>query len=115
MSIILLFLQESLKDTGIILSGGSINNVAAGVVGSAVDLGLQQEHLRHLRQLYRERLDAMFSVLDKDLPVGFTCARPGGGYFVWVTGPEGFDSEAFTPWCQKEHGVQVRVVLGERL
>ena len=48
-----------------------------------------------------------FQVFDSKLPEGFTCRRPGGGYFMWVSGPTGFDSDAFSKWCLKEKEVQV--------
>ena len=49
-----------------------------------------------------------FQVFDSKLPSEFTCRRPGGGYFMWVSGPPDFDSDAFSKWCLKEREVQVR-------
>ena len=49
-------------------------------------------------------------MFDSKLPEGFTCRRPDGGYFIWVSGPPDFDSDAFSKWSLKEREVQVRVL-----
>ena len=49
------------------------------------------------RDMYRERRDAMLEALDEYLPSGSTWTRPAGGFFVWVTLPEGLDSQAMLP------------------
>ncbi len=100
-------LRFSFFDSGILDSGGSMNNVIAGVVASALELGLQQKHLRYLRKLYDARMSAIFDEFSASLPAGFVSFRPGGGYFVWVTGPAGFDSDKFSVWALKERRVQV--------
>ncbi|MDR0848494.1 MAG: PLP-dependent aminotransferase family protein [Propionibacteriaceae bacterium] len=45
------------------------------------------------RQMYRERRNAMLRGLDDHMPPGATWTRPKGGFFVWVTLPEGFDCD----------------------
>ena len=49
------------------------------------------------RQTYAERRDAMLDALEAHMPQGTTWTRPDGGFFVWVTLPEGFDSAAMLP------------------
>ena len=49
------------------------------------------------RQTYAERRDAMLGALETHMPAGTTWTRPDGGFFVWVTLPEGFDSAAMLP------------------
>ena len=49
------------------------------------------------RDLYRERRDAMLEALEQEMPPGTTWTRPGGGFYVWVTLPEGFDTRAMLP------------------
>ena len=49
------------------------------------------------RQTYAERRDAMLSALETHMPDGTTWTRPEGGFFVWVTLPEGFDTAAMLP------------------
>lgn len=45
------------------------------------------------RAMYRERRDSMLRGLDDHMPAGTTWTHPKGGFFVWVTLPEGFDSD----------------------
>lgn len=49
------------------------------------------------RDMYRERRDAMLAGLAEHLPAGSTWTVPNGGFFVWVTLPEGLDSQAMLP------------------
>jgi DNA-binding transcriptional MocR family regulator len=49
------------------------------------------------RELYRERRDAMLAGLDDLFPPGSVWTRPTGGFYVWLTLPEGVDSRAMLP------------------
>ena len=49
--------------------------------------------IEQFRAMYRERRDAMLRGLDDHMPAGATWTKPKGGFFVWVTLPEGFDSD----------------------
>jgi len=40
---------------------------------------------------YRRRRDAMLAALARHMPEGVSWTRPGGGFFVWVTLPQGMD------------------------
>lgn len=44
------------------------------------------------RGLYEERCQAMLTALEKHMPEGMSWTRPEGGFFVWVTLPEGVDT-----------------------
>jgi 2-aminoadipate transaminase len=55
------------------------------------------EQLKEFRELYRTRRDAMLSTLDAAMPAGVSWTRPAGGFFVWVTLPEGVDAKAMLP------------------
>ncbi|WP_084337301.1 PLP-dependent aminotransferase family protein [Actinomadura oligospora] len=56
-----------------------------------------REQIKEFRQLYRERRDAMLDALDTLMPEGCTWTRPAGGFFVWLTLPEGLDAKAMAP------------------
>ncbi len=56
-----------------------------------------QSQVKAYRQTYAERRDAMISALEAHMPEGTTWTRPEGGFFVWVTLPEGFDTAAMLP------------------
>ncbi|GAA1397572.1 PLP-dependent aminotransferase family protein [Luteococcus peritonei] len=49
------------------------------------------------KDMYRSRRDAMLEALREYMPPGTTWTEPKGGFFVWVTLPEGLDSQAMLP------------------
>lgn len=49
------------------------------------------------REVYRERRDAMLAALVQYLPPGCTWTHPAGGFYVWLTVPEGLDTKAMLP------------------
>ncbi len=53
--------------------------------------------IRSFKDMYRARRDAMLEGLTENMPQGTSWTRPGGGFFVWVTLPEGLDSQAMLP------------------
>ena len=55
-----------------------MNNVMSGVVAKALELGLQDEHIKHLRSEYRERIDLIFDFLESQFPPGFSSVKPKG-------------------------------------
>lgn len=58
------------------------------------------------RNMYRERRDTMLAALEDFMPAGCTWTRPEGGFFVWVTMPEGVDSQSMMA-----RGVDARVAF----
>lgn len=46
----------------------------------------------HYRSLYRERCETMLEALDEHMPAGVSWNRPAGGFFIWLTLPEGIDT-----------------------
>jgi 2-aminoadipate transaminase len=55
--------------------------------------GFLDEHVRHIRSVYRERRDVMLQALSEFFPPETTWTHPKGGLFLWVTLPEGIDCE----------------------
>jgi 2-aminoadipate transaminase len=53
--------------------------------------------IKSFQQAYRERRDAMISAMEQHLPAGCSWTVPDGGFFVWVTVPEGVDTKAMLP------------------
>ncbi|RJK94334.1 PLP-dependent aminotransferase family protein [Vallicoccus soli] len=49
------------------------------------------------RDLYRQRRDATLEALTATMPEGTTWTHPLGGFYVWVTLPEGFDTRVMLP------------------
>jgi DNA-binding transcriptional MocR family regulator len=57
--------------------------------------------IAHFRDLYRKKRDAAIEAIDKHLP-DIETTRPKGGFFLWVTMPEGIDSKAMLPLAVSE-------------
>jgi DNA-binding transcriptional MocR family regulator len=53
--------------------------------------------IKIFRESYRERRDAILSALEQHMPAGTTWTHPAGGFYVWVTVPEGIDTKAMLP------------------
>ena len=56
-----------------------------------------REQVKVFRELYRERRDALLDSLEQLMPAGTTWTKPAGGFYSWVTLPEGLDSKAMLP------------------
>lgn len=54
--------------------------------------GFLDRHVRDIRELYRERRDAMLLALQHHFPPGISWTEPQGGLFLWVTLPEWLDA-----------------------
>ena len=56
-----------------------------------------QGQIKQMREMYRERRDAMMTALEDFMPAACTWNRPEGGFFVWLTLPPGIDGKAMLP------------------
>ncbi|MDD2818912.1 MAG: PLP-dependent aminotransferase family protein [Candidatus Nanopelagicales bacterium] len=56
-----------------------------------------REQIKTYQELYRERRDALLDSLEQLMPAGTTWTKPAGGFYSWVTLPEGLDSKAMLP------------------
>jgi DNA-binding transcriptional MocR family regulator len=56
-----------------------------------------REQIKIYQSLYRERRDALLDSLEQLMPAGTTWTKPAGGFYSWVTLPEGLDSKAMLP------------------
>lgn len=68
-------------------------------------------HLRHLRQEYGRRRDAMLDAMAQHFPPEVTWNKPSGGLFIWVKLPEGFDTEEILYRAAKE--IEVGFIPGK--
>lgn len=62
-------------------------------------------HIATLKEIYGRRRDRMLAALAEHMPEGTTWTRPEGGFFVWVTLPEGIDAAKMRPQA-RERGVE---------
>lgn len=56
-----------------------------------------QGQIKQMREMYRERRDAMMTALEDFMPASCTWNKPEGGFFVWLTLPPGIDGKAMLP------------------
>jgi len=56
-----------------------------------------QGQIKSFREMYRLRRDTMLSALGDQMPAAATWTRPEGGFYVWLTLPEGIDAKAMLP------------------
>lgn len=57
--------------------------------------GFLDQHIKLLREVYRERRDVMLAALAESFPACVSWTHPAGGLFVWVRLPIGMDSHVF--------------------
>lgn len=62
-------------------------------VTRTVENGWLDQYLDGARDFYRERRDALLAALAREMPEGVSWTEPKGGFFLWVTLPEGFNSD----------------------
>ena len=78
---------------GLLDSGGGLNPFTSALARSAIEMGLQHDHLETLKTTYTKRKIALSNALRKYLPDTVRFIEPGGGFFIWLVFPEGLDTE----------------------
>ncbi|MHA6797259.1 aminotransferase-like domain-containing protein [Pseudonocardia bannensis] len=56
-----------------------------------------RSQIKTFTEVYRDRRDALLSALETYLPEGCSWNVPDGGFYVWLTVPEGVDTKAMLP------------------
>jgi 2-aminoadipate transaminase len=79
---------------------------ASHVVAEFTGSGTLREHIETLKALYRHRRDVMLAELDAKMPSGTAWTRPTGGFFIWMTLPEGLTCQDVAARCM-QRGLQV--------
>ena len=74
---------ETFTTSGLLNSGGGLSPLTSAVIGEGLKSGFQKKHLTHLRNTFKERIDAMTAALHHYLPEA-VFAEPVGGYFYWL-------------------------------
>lgn len=55
--------------------------------------GFLNEHVKHIRKVYKERRDVMIDTLAEHMPPGVIWTKPEGGLFLWATAPKCVDCQ----------------------
>lgn len=98
-------LVDAFRNSGVLKSGGAINNYTSGIVSSLIELGLAQKQLQKFLETYKAQCYALCEALDENLDPSCSYEKPGGGYFIWLRLPENCDGGALTAFCLKKHKV----------
>jgi 2-aminoadipate transaminase len=61
------------------------------------------EHIKLIRNVYRERRDVMLQALKDEFPPEVTWTYPHGGLFLWITMPEGTNCEEMLKAAVREN------------
>lgn len=61
------------------------------IVNDICQRGFVRQHVKQIREVYRQRRDVMLAAMEKYFPEGVTWTRPQGGLFLWVRLPPGVD------------------------
>jgi DNA-binding transcriptional MocR family regulator len=61
-----------------------------------------EEQVKVYREVYRERRDAILEALADLMPAGSSWTHPHGGFYVWLTLPEGIDAAQMLPLAISE-------------
>jgi len=85
-------LIQSMLASGVIISGGNFNHFTSHIVRQLLEDGSLAHHLAHLRSTYAARVDAMDQALHEHLGGWATWEIPLGGYFFWLTLPQGINA-----------------------
>jgi 2-aminoadipate transaminase len=80
-------------------------NIFGSFVASEWIPSYLDEHIDTLKEIYGRRRDLMLEALDENMPAGTTWTTPEGGFFVWLTLPEGIDAGQMLPHA-RERGVE---------
>jgi len=64
------------------------------IVGAYLEHHPWRDQVKVFKEIYRERRDTTLDALTQMMPNGTTWTHPRGGFYVWMTLPEGLDSKA---------------------
>jgi DNA-binding transcriptional MocR family regulator len=70
---------------------------AQAAVSAYIETMPWQQQLKTFQETYRERRDAALSALTDMMPEGTTWTVPAGGFYIWVTLPNGLNSKEMLP------------------
>jgi 2-aminoadipate transaminase len=75
------------------------------IIAAYIEAGHHEPHVARMSAVYRSKCDAMLSALEETCARFATWTKPDGGFFVWLTLPDGVDARQLMPAASDE-GVQ---------
>jgi 2-aminoadipate transaminase len=77
------------------------NTYTAALAEWFITTGQHRDHINELQRIYAAKCEHMLAALEREMPEGVSWASPNGGFFIWVTLPEGVDSLELQPVAQQ--------------
>lgn len=87
------------------LSGGTPGHLNTVIIGELLKSQEIDNIIRNLNAVYGKRAKVLKEAVKEFLPVGTKISAVDGGYFSWVTLPEGYDIRKITQECSDKYGV----------
>ncbi len=81
------------------------NTLAQRIVYEYGRQGLMDSQIVLSRALYQAKRDTTMDALERHAPPGTTWTRPAGGFYVWLTIPEGIDTTSMLAWAVENEKV----------
>ncbi len=69
------------------------NTFTQFIANEFIKIGSLDLHIMKICELYKPKRDIMMDAMKEFFPDGYSCNKPLGGMFAWVTLPEGVDTE----------------------
>jgi 2-aminoadipate transaminase len=91
---------EVITTISVLKTDGSSNVFGAHVIAEWLPEHLD-DHIAQLKSVYSRRRDLMLEALERNMPEGVSWTVPDGGFFLWVTLPDGIDSTAMRGQVQE--------------
>lgn len=77
------------------------NTYTAALAEWYMSSGRLAKHIQELREIYAAKCQHMLAALEREMPEGSTWTKPNGGFFIWVTLPDGVDSVDIHPTARE--------------
>lgn len=94
-------LARLLANGGANMSGGTPGHFNTVIVGEMLKNGDVDKIISKLNKIYSERAIALKESVEKYMPRNTKISPVDGGYFSWVTLPDGYNNQAIAKECSK--------------
>lgn len=98
-------IKEAMTYCGLPESSGGLNQFTMAIVKGMLRLGLAQNHINNMKELLKERMEIAIKILNQHLPKGCSFNEPIGGFFIWITLPEGKSAQQMLPIAKEKYNV----------
>ncbi|XP_065885849.1 uncharacterized protein [Dysidea avara] len=98
-----------IADSGLALSGGCFNHTVSCVMASAISLGYVDNTVDEYRAALKSGCEVVTDVLTRELPKEVQVSQPMGGYYVWVSLPDGMEAQSILDECLKGYNINFQI------